>query len=505
MRLINSSTLRLEEFTDQTIPPYATLSHTWGDTEATFQDIESLGHYDTTGTRFTKISYCCEEARRDGLSHAWVDTCCIDKSSSAELSEAINSMFRWYQKSQICYVYLSDLSLTEKDKGFCTEFANCRWFTRGWTLQELLASQQVTFFNKSWVPVGSKTDLSQMISRITRIDPVFIQGNPSLFSASIARRMSWASQRQTTRAEDLAYCLLGIFEINMPLLYGEGSRAFLRLQEELMKGSRDQSLFAWKSAERGAECEGVFAKHPSQFRDSVDIVPYPTQGGPYSMTNNGLCIQVPTLSPSPSGEICVLGCQYRNDLAFSLGIIPKPTGTLCQFGRGASDSLETVSWQSIAKASSQTIYLCTKDEEIAQVPRSSKCWLQTLQPGYKVTEAAVGETAPLLSDLAQEEYHGTFRRGYVKRIVMFLWLMLRRRWFEFKRIYLLFIRVPLGIGAGVFAWNPFWIFALNSLAIIPLHDLLGYVVDELSSRFGDIPSQILDPIYRTAVELIVRA
>jgi hypothetical protein len=412
MRLINTTTLRLEEFTENVVPSYAILSHTWGDTEVTFQDIDLLKNYETSGLRARKIRYCCKQARGDGLSHAWVDTCCIDKSSSAELSEAINSMFRWYRESQICYVYLSDLDLTVKDAAFATELAKCRWFTRGWTLQELLAPRQIKFFNRSWAFVGSKKDLSRLISRITRIDPIFIQSNPSLSSASIARRMSWASQRQTTRVEDLAYCLLGIFEINMPLLYGEGSRSFLRLQETIMKDSLDQSLFAWQSTERTAKCAGVLATHPSQFKNSGDIFPYPTPGEPYSITNNGLRIQVPiaTIPASSDTKVAVLGCQHQNDIQSSLGIILEPTEIPGQFGRGDSERLGTVSWENAARAKPRTIYLCTEDVETrSPAHRISKFGVQTLPIGYRIIEVApdhLFDPTTRLVNISREDWGG---------------------------------------------------------------------------------------------------
>jgi hypothetical protein len=200
------------------------------------------------------------------------NSCCIDKTSTAELSEAINSMFRWYREARVCYAYLTDVQEA-------TQLADSRWFTRGWTLQELVAPSTVWFYTRNWQYLGSKVELQQEIQRITDIETKVLTDGV-LETVGIARRMSWAAKRQTTRIEDLAYSLMGIFDINMPLLYGEGKKAFTRLQEEIMKTSDDQSLFAWgipadlktmqqfldtDKVPNTAEWRGIFADSPSEF------------------------------------------------------------------------------------------------------------------------------------------------------------------------------------------------------------------------------------------------
>ena len=178
-----------------------------------------------------------------------VDSCCIDKASTAELSEAINSMFRWYKKSKVCYAYLAEVpddALDDPEDQ--SSFANARWFTRGWTLQELVGPRALVFYSRNWQSLGTKQELNDLLSSITRIDWDFLAGDFSfgeILAPSIAQIMSWAAERKTTRIEDRAYCLLGFFDISMPLLYGEGRKAFFRLQEELLKCSNDPSLFAW--------------------------------------------------------------------------------------------------------------------------------------------------------------------------------------------------------------------------------------------------------------------
>jgi hypothetical protein len=244
MRLIHGESLKLVEFTDDHIPPYAILSHTWSREEITFQEMsmdlpkeerQSLSS-GIKGASYKKIMYCCEQASKDGLEYSWVDTCSIDKSSSSELSEAINSMFRWYSNAAVCYAYLSDVHLVTKD------ISSSRWFTRGWTLQELIGPRDVKFFTSNWELIGTKESLCESIAGITGIDAETLLDPSTLSSASVARKMSWAAERQTTRNEDVAYCLMGIFDVSMPLLYGEGEKAFIRLQEEIIKENDDHSL-----------------------------------------------------------------------------------------------------------------------------------------------------------------------------------------------------------------------------------------------------------------------
>ncbi|RYP43033.1 hypothetical protein DL768_010118 [Monosporascus sp. mg162] len=249
MRLLNSCTWEMKEFISDThIPPYAILSHTWGITEdeCSFQEWQHLPASAVKQKEgFQKIEYCCRQAAKDGLEWVWIDTCCIDKASSAELTEAINSMFRWYRNAEICYAYLSDVSSAPTVHQM---LERSRWFTRGWTLQELIAPAEVVFYSMDWGYIGTKSELSTSISSITTIDVSFLNSR-NLVSASVAQRMSWAAHRETSRTEDIAYCLLGIFDVNMPLIYGEGMKAFQRLQEEIMKSyPYDYSLFAWGTA-----------------------------------------------------------------------------------------------------------------------------------------------------------------------------------------------------------------------------------------------------------------
>src|ERR1700733_11317378 len=205
-------------------------------------------------------------AAADGFHYIWIDTCCIDKASSAELSEAINSTYRWYHESGVCYAYLADVPPNAVDD----EFAKSRWFTRGWTLQELIAPSTVIFLGKEWQKMGTKSSRQRIISEVTGIPTNILLGG-DLERTSIAQKLSWASKRETTRVEDIAYCLMGIFGINMPMLYGEGERAFIRLQEEIMKVSDDHSLFAWESFDNRG---GLLATSSAAFSNSSEIIPF---------------------------------------------------------------------------------------------------------------------------------------------------------------------------------------------------------------------------------------
>jgi hypothetical protein len=212
-------------------PPYAILSHTWGedDQEVTFQDLmQGVGK---SKAGYEKIRFCRKQAATNGLQYVWIDTCCIDKSNSTELAEALNSMFRWYCDAAQCYVYLSDVPT--RGSRWESAFRRSRWFTRGWTLQELLAPRSIVFFSGKGEPLGDKASLIQQIREVTKIPIDALQGK-SLSSFSIDARLSWAQKRETKREEDKAYSLMGIFGVHMPPIYGEGKKeAFERLIREI--------------------------------------------------------------------------------------------------------------------------------------------------------------------------------------------------------------------------------------------------------------------------------
>jgi hypothetical protein len=215
------------------IPRYAILSHTWetDDQEVTFQDITNGVGHNKSG--YEKIKFCRNQAQKDGLDYFWIDSCCIDQSSSAELSAAINTMFRWYRNAATCYVYLADVAAADCSWETC--FRSSRWFSRGWTLQELLAPASLEFFSQDGTKLGSKKSLEIQIQQVTGVPTKALQGD-SLPQISIDERMSWIANRETTVEEDIAYSLFGIFNIHMSLIYGEGAiKALRRLGEEIEK------------------------------------------------------------------------------------------------------------------------------------------------------------------------------------------------------------------------------------------------------------------------------
>ncbi|GAB7325536.1 hypothetical protein MBLNU13_g09540t1 [Cladosporium sp. NU13] len=237
----------IEKFGSQ-IPKYAILSHTWGDDEVTYEHVRAptaferrLLSNDSEATyehirdqnvreckAYSKVVGAMRQAASDGHEYVWIDTCCIDKSSSAELSEAINSMYSWYQRAEVCYAVLDGVPGPDASN-FEVEFKASRWFTRGCK----------SFLHRAmWYSLGDRW-------RARGIPARRLTGPDGLNFATIAQKMSWVAERETTREEDLAYCLLGLFSVNMPLLYGEGSRAFMRLQEEIIKISDDPTIFAW--------------------------------------------------------------------------------------------------------------------------------------------------------------------------------------------------------------------------------------------------------------------
>ncbi|KAH9915047.1 heterokaryon incompatibility protein-domain-containing protein [Epithele typhae] len=270
MRLLHTQTGQLCSFDGPSIPPYAILSHVWsrpGDpghvSEQSYQDI---------------IQASCAITNRHGYEYLWIDTCCINKSSSAELSESINSMFTWYARSRLCYAYLADVDDNDRPDLPQSQFRRSRWFTRAWTLQELIAPSNVVFLSKNWNVIGSKSSLAHTIKDITNIDVDVLTGRRTLREVCVAQRMSWASRREASKVEDEAYSLLGIF----------GRNSFSRLQEAILKHIPDQSLFAWgprhhlrsltgdtssqiSRSESGTHESCLFATSPRDFSASFDL------------------------------------------------------------------------------------------------------------------------------------------------------------------------------------------------------------------------------------------
>ncbi|KAK4902344.1 hypothetical protein LTR27_001248 [Elasticomyces elasticus] len=340
MRLLNVHTLMLEEFlSEQQRPKYIILSHRWGDDEVSFKEWRK--GLKTSGQGYEKIIACCRfiKARPNWPQYVWIDTIAIDKRSSAELSEAINSMYQWYAQATVCIAYLSDIAGPwPSDKAEFLErtlalLSGSVYFTRGWTLQELIAPKRMIFCSAEWLVLGWKARgsedskfgkltmadgspcITSILSKITGIGSYVLQHPQQHQKRSMATRMSWASRRETTRPEDLAYSLLGLFSVNMPLLYGEGaSKAFIRLQLEIIRKSTDDSIFAWQK-QSYSNSRGLLCPSPKAFTSARNIWSLcneePSQAahlklcGPltdsrflagrssYSMTNKGLEFRAP--------------------------------------------------------------------------------------------------------------------------------------------------------------------------------------------------------------------
>ncbi|KAK4897576.1 hypothetical protein LTR27_004720 [Elasticomyces elasticus] len=346
MRLLNTTTLDFEEFIDTHRVRYSILSHCWSqnkeDPEVSHQAFLS-GKFDRNGSGWRKIRRCCRLSKQRGFDWTWIDMCCVDKTSSAELSETTNSMFAWYRDAAECYVFMDDVETIS-----VRQFSVSRWWSRGWTLQELLAPTAVFFFNKDNVFLGTRDSLADLVSHASGIGHEFVTRKRTIYEASIAQRMSWASRRETTRREDEAYALLGIFDVNIPLLYGEGERAFLRLQEEIIRQSDDQTILAWsvpakrrktESNKQKKKCLGVLARAPYDFRGSGDVKSIQCSDvRSHAITNQGLALHCHTerlLNTSRFGnwssaydaverqERIQLGCKLGHDSILVLHLVNK--------------------------------------------------------------------------------------------------------------------------------------------------------------------------------------
>lgn len=286
MRLLDTTTFELRSDSQEFFQAegYAILSHRWVGQEITFDEIaqhapslRDAGEQRMKSPQLDKIRGACETARKQGFRWMWIDNCCINKSSATEEAESINSMFKWYRDARVCITYLSDVrsgvspnppeyqavvadSSTKEGppsarqsppnhsvfQRFDRENEPSEWFRRGWTLQELLAPRDMDFYDADWKFIGSKTSLARQIHHITGIDADYLTGARHFRKACIATKMSWAAGRTTTRVEDSAYSLFGLFGVTMSPQYGEGPRAFMRLQQELLATTEDESLFAWR-------------------------------------------------------------------------------------------------------------------------------------------------------------------------------------------------------------------------------------------------------------------
>jgi hypothetical protein len=393
MRLIDVRTLELQWFNDDIVPKYAILSHTWGPDEVNYQEylwisraralstsINSAstpkGNQDErtslmlalemmirgsaemppgglseenlmTRVGYSKIVNAAEQARGQGCHYLWVDTCCIDKASSAELQEAINSMYRWYRDAEVCIVYLGDIPKPRPD-GYTTaseiartSLKSSRWVRRGWTLQELIAPAVCRFYFQDWTLLGEKVEFLKELSDATGIPIRVLDESSSIDEVSVAERMSWAAHRQSTRVEDVAYCLLGIFDIHMPLLYGEGTKAFIRLQEEILRTTDDYSLFSWcATTSEQSTYRGLLARHPEEFQHCQSVERENVISTfPIGLTPIGLRVQLEFLPDSKDKSRVLALIRSSNQLNQRLAVTLKCLDGGMQYARVDAGSL----------------------------------------------------------------------------------------------------------------------------------------------------------------------
>lgn len=267
MRLLHLDALGrliLTDFRGKPIPPYAILLHRWSDSEILIEDI-SNGNYKEKEEGYEKLQFCVEQAARDGLQYSWIDTCCIDRWDNNERSKAINSMFQWYRNAARCYVFLSHVSVssaTEASQRSSLEasFRESDWFTRGWTLQELIAPVSVEFFSREGLRIGDKALLDRLLHDITGI-PLTALRNCALDQFSTSERRRSAENRETTEEEEIVYCLLGVLGISMPITYGEGQEsAQRRLQAEIEASGSTPSVISFSRNESFVGRESQLAK-----------------------------------------------------------------------------------------------------------------------------------------------------------------------------------------------------------------------------------------------------
>ncbi|PTD06357.1 Vegetative incompatibility protein HET-E-1 [Fusarium culmorum] len=390
MRLINVDTLEMQEFFEPTIP-------------LSFSDItDGL----TRKAGMAKLKGCCKQAKKDKLDYVWIDTCCINKESSKELDEAINSMFQWYRRASVCYTYMSDVPEGDDIWDPTSRFYSSSWFQRGWTLQELLAPVDASFYNEEWNFIGTKADLSREIEDITGIPRKYLLGWADFHQASVAQRMSWAAKRETKRTEDIAYCLLGIFNISMSMIYGEKEKAFERLQLKILEQTTDDSILAWgwtetdtngKSPEASNPISaGIFASSPRDFACCGHVVPHAQRSNHNStLTVSGgyLHTSLRLKNNKNNKSYAMLNCCSEDDDSKVIAIPLHPASSANEYIRPQNQRPILVKTPSVEDPS-QNLQIKI-DRQVHPLPTAeTSTWLHV--EGYQKLELKLAETYPPL-------------------------------------------------------------------------------------------------------------
>lgn len=428
---------------------YAILSHVWAvEGEQTYDDLLKI-QTDVHAARASgvylprnevllraspKIRNACAYALSEGFGYLWIDTCCINQSSSTELSEAINSMYQWYGQSIVCYAFLDDVTSEEDPSLSGSQFRNSRWFTRGWTLQELIAPRIVIFISAEWDMLGSKDGLSTVVKEVTGVDQAVLVHRLPLQSVSVARRMSWAAKRFTTRKEDEAYSLMGIFGVNMSTIYGEGRLAFIRLQEEILRLVPDQSLFAWErtrnrwnpvfaEAEETASGPTLFATSPADFelssridcitvKEAGELLGIPAYPPPTcTITPYGLRTDLPLTALSPTIRVAYLACEIRKDVIVGLILQKDEDAHAWSVGAASRDIGQWVRFNPTFSKSPETWIRLLHLPSYAPDVRASRPWVEEIciihRPTLTPAPRHRGPSPPRLSPL--QLYGNAFR------------------------------------------------------------------------------------------------
>ena len=407
MRFLDTSKLQFVHVPDSETHydknQYAILSHRWGvdEDEVTFEDIQ-LSMDISRKKGFSKLIGFCKLALSEGCRYGWVDTCCINKGNSSELEEAINSMYRWYVGSKICIAYLEDVPQKQ--------LLLSSWFDRGWTLQELIGPKTMIFYNHDWHIIGTKLELTAELTRKTKIPESVLSHATKPSACSVAQRMSWAAERITTRVEDRAYSLMGLFDVYMPMIYGEREKAFIRLQQHIIQKSRDESIFAWCTESPGnlKTYPGLFAPSPSAYVHCSEIIQTRGSGG-FSEVNGELLIWSKVARHSMKTYSALLHCTQRDKPVDNVSILITPTSDEMVFVRvrDVGDGGHT-----LIPFSDQEPYIKQQIRVLVDPTEPPMTifygfWLRTLQPpGYAQHQTVVlsNSRAPRTDLIHQHKY-----------------------------------------------------------------------------------------------------
>ena len=394
MRFLDTSKLQFVHVPDSEINQdnnhYAILSHRWGadEDEVSFEDVQ-LSMDISKKKGLSKLKGFCKLALAEGCRYGWVDTCCIHKGNSSELGEAINSMYQWYAGSKICITYLEDVPQDVPQR----HLLSSSWFDRGWTLQELIAPKTMIFCNHDWHIIGTKLGLTAELSRKTKIPESVLSHATKPSACSVAQRMSWAAERTTTRVEDRAYSLMGLFDVYMPMIYGEREKAFLRLQQHIIQKCRDETIFAWCTEVPGnaKKYSGLFAPSPSAYVHCSEMIQTRGSGG-FAEVNGELSIPLKIAPHSMKTYSALLHCTHRDRLDDNVSILIAPTSddTIYVRVRDVGDGSHT-----LIPSSGQARFIKRQIRVLVDPTEPPGTifygfWLRTLQPpGYAQHQTVV--------------------------------------------------------------------------------------------------------------------